>query len=236
MRYHSSLPAGTSPRFHFVTLLLASCALIALAGCGASTTQQSVPTPAPTPTIAATSTPSAPPKIIFQADWSHGAGAWKLPPHWFIHNGALVTDGETTEPLPVPYTVTASNYRVVFTSRMVDVTYKNTSCNNYYGIKSLSDSGEKQFQAQSACFGPFPYHGDSELAGADGTGPVWELTIGGNERTSRVDVRGKIAAYFPTNTGSIGTIQNEQTNSPAHLYLIASQVKVVITSFAIWTL
>lgn len=233
MRYYS---LSVSLRFRFVALLFACCALMALAGCGASTTQQSSTPPPPTPTIAATSTPSAPPKIVFQADWSHGAGIWKLPPHWAIQDGALVTDGQTTDPLPVPYTVTASNYRVVITSRMVDVTYKNTSCNNYYGIKSLSDSGEKQFQAQSACFGTFPYHGDSELVGADGTGPVWELTIGQNTRTSRVDVRGKIAAYFPTNTGSIGTIQNEQPNSPAHLYIIASQVKVVITSFVIWTL
>jgi hypothetical protein len=173
--------------------------------------------------------------VLFRADWSHGAGAWKLPPHWTIQNGTLVADGHTTDHLPVPYTVTAPRYRVIYTMRVLDVTYKVISCNNYFGIGSLDDSGAMQFQAQSECFGPAPYHGDSALLGANGSGAVVELTYGLNDRTARVDVNGKIVAYFPANTGSVGTVQNDKPNTPAHLYLVSSQVKLAISNFVIMT-
>lgn len=223
-------------RFRLFAILLACCAVLALASCAPSAGQQSAATPAVTPTAAATATPSAPPKVIFRSDWSHGAGVWKLPPHWMIRNGALVTDGQEQEKLPIPYTVTAPSYRFAITWQMVDVTYKQVSCNNYFGILSLDSGDARQYEALSTCFGPYPFHGDSRLVGADGDGHVWELTIHGTPRTSRVDVHGNFAAYFPTNTGSVGSVQNESGNTPAHLFLEASQVKVIITGIVIWSL
>ena len=232
-RVFSFVSAGKRVRVLAVLAsMLASSTLFALAGCASATVRQ----PVATPTVAATSTPAAPPKIIFRSDWSHGAGIWKLPPHWTIQNGALVTDGLTQDRLPIPFVLKSPHYRVVMTWRMVDVTYKKTSCNNYFGLLSTDDSGATQYEASSVCFGPSPFHGDSRLLGADGTGNVWELTMGVNMRTSRVGVDGALAAYFPTNTGSIGSITNPQPNAPSHLYVEASQVKVVITSIVIWSL
>ena len=237
MRLSGFLHAFRDVRARMVAALLACCAVIALAGCsGAAVGQQSTPTPVHTPTVAATPTPAAPPKVIFQADWSHGAGIWKLPPHWTIQHGALVTDGLTTDHASVPYTVTATNYRILMTARMVDVTFKDTSCNNFFGVAAQDNSGSRMFTAQSACFGPLPYHGDSQLTAADGTGKVWELIIGSNARTYRVDVYGNRAIYYPGGAGSIGGIENPQPNSPAHLFIEASQVKVVITSFVVMTI
>src|SRR5690348_195340 len=188
MRFSRFVLAASRRCARLAALLVACCAVIALAGCTTSTSRQSTPSPALTPTIVATPTPPATPTVVFQADWSHGAGAWKLPPHWSIQDGALVTDGLTQEYLPVPYTVTAKNYRIVMTARMVDVTFKTTSCNNYFGIVAQDTAGSQLFAAEAACFGPLPYHGQSQLLGADGSDRVWELIVGGNARTYRVDV------------------------------------------------
>src|SRR5690242_2875842 len=134
MRFNRFTYAASRARARLVVLSVVSCAVVALAGCATSTARQSFSTPAPTSTIAATPTPSAAPKVVFQADWSHGVGTWQLPPHWSIEHGALVTDGMTQENLPVPYTVSAKNYRIVMTARMADVTFKTPSCNNYFGL------------------------------------------------------------------------------------------------------
>jgi hypothetical protein len=231
MRFSRFFHASLRRRARLAALAVVSCAVIALAGCATST-----PTSTPTPTVAASPTPPATPTVVFQADWSHGAGAWKLPPHWSIQNGALVTDGLTQENLLAPYTVTAKNYRIVMTARMVDVTYKTPSCNNYFGIVAQDSAGSRLFDAEAACFGPLPYHGDSHLIAADGTGKVWELIIGSNERTYRVDVYGNQAVYYPGGAGSIGGITNAEPNSPAQIFIEASQVKLVITSFVIMTI
>ena len=236
MRFSRFFHAASRWRANLTALMVASCAIIALAGCATSTARQSTSTPAPTPTIAATPTPRATPTVVFQADWSHGAGAWKLPSHWSIQGGALVTDGLTQENLPVPYTVTANNYRIVMTARMVDVTFKTTSCNNFFGIVAQDTAGSRLFAAEAACFGPLPYHGQSQLLSADGTDRVWELIVGSNARTYRVDVYGNQAVYFPGGTGSIGGITNPEPNSPAQIFIEASQVKLVITSFAVMTI
>ncbi|HEU5348176.1 MAG TPA: hypothetical protein VFU63_06150, partial [Ktedonobacterales bacterium] len=176
------------------------------------------------------------PQVVFQADWTHGAGDWHLPPHWTLVDGALVSDGYATQNVPVPYTVTATRYRVEMTARVVDVTVKRTSYNNYFGILALDDRGARQFEAESIGFGPLPFHGDSWLIGADGTSHAWELTIGSNARTYRVDVYGKQVVFYPGGSGSIGGVTNAQGNTPAHLYIEASQVQVVITKFVIMTI
>jgi len=236
MRFSHFFQTAPRVRARLATLAVISCAVIALAACGISAAQQPTSTPALTPTVAATPTSPATPTVVFQADWSHGAGAWKLPPHWSVQGGALVTDGFTQENLSVPYTVTAKNYRIVMTARMVDVTFKTTSCNNYFGIVAQNTAGSRLFAAEAACFGPLPYHGDSHLIAADGTGNVWELIIGSNARTYRVDVYGNQAVYYPGGAGSIGGITNAEPNSPAQFFIEASQVKLVITSFAIMTI
>jgi hypothetical protein len=234
MRLRSIAYRVSSSRAGVVAALLACCLAVLLAGCGSSVGIRAKP--ATTPTTAPTPTPAPPPKVVFQADWSHGAGNWKLPPHWSIQNGALVSDGYATENVPVPYVVNATNYQVQMTARVVDVTFKQISCNTFFGILAEDDSGARQFEAQSICFGPLPYHGDSRLTGADGSGRVWELIVGSNARTYRVNVYGNQAVYFPGGAGSIGGITNAAPISPAHLSLEASQVKLVITRFSITTI
>lgn len=236
MRFSHFFQTAPRLRARLAALVVISCAMIALTGCVTSTAQQPTSTPALTPTVATTLTPPATPTVVFQADWSHGTGAWKLPPHWSIQSGALVTDGQNKENLPVPYTVTAKNYRIVMTARIVDVTFKTTSCNNYFGIVAQDTAGSQLFAAEAACFGPLPYHGQSQLLGADGSDRVWELIVGGNARTYRVDVYGNQVVYYPGGAGSIGGITNAEPNSPAQLFIEASQVKLVITSFAIMTI
>jgi hypothetical protein len=44
------------------------------------------------------------------------------------------------------------------------------------------------------------------------------------------------AVYYPGNTSAIGGIANPQPNSPAHLFIEASQVKLVSTKFVIMTI
>ncbi len=236
MRFSPIFQTASLVRARLAALAVVSCAVIAFAGCVTSTAQHPTSTPTPAATVAASPTARATPTVVFQADWSHGAGAWTLPPHWSIQNGALVTDGLTQENLPVPYTVTAKNYRIMMTARMVDVTFKTTSCNNFFGIVAQDTAGSQLFAAEAACFGPLPYHGDSHLIAADGTGNVWELIVGSNARTYRVDVYGNQAVYYPGGAGSIGGITNAKPNSPAQIFIEASQVKLVITSFVIMTI
>ncbi len=236
MRFRRFIRALSWTRARIVVLALASCSVLALTGCNTSGPQHSSLAPTSTPTVAATPTPPAAPKVVFQADWSHGAGTWKLPPHWSIQHGALVSDGLAQDNVLVPYTVTAKNYRILMTARVVNVTYKRTSCNNYFGVVAQNTAGSRMFTAESACFGPLPYHGDSHLTAADGTGRVWELIVGSNARTYRVDVYGNTAVYYPGGAGAIGGITNPQPNSPAQIFIEASQVKLVITSFVIMTI
>ena len=236
MRHRTSVQTMLTRRAWVAAMLLNCCLAVTITGCSSTTGRTSAATPAATATIAPTPTTAPPPKVVFQADWAHGAGLWKLPPHWTIMNGALVSDGYTTENVPMPYTVTATNYRVEMTVRVVDVTVKRTSYNNYFGILSLDDSGARQYEAESTGFGPLPYHGDTWLTGANGSGNAWESTIGSNARTYRVDVYGKQVVFFPGGTGSIGSVTNAQPNTPAHLYLEASQVKLVITKVVILTI
>lgn len=235
MRFSGFFRAVSGLRARLFQGVLVCGVMVALTSCDTSAVQQPTP-PALTPTVAATPTLPATPKVVFQADWSHGAGIWKLPPHWTIKNGALVSDGYETDNVPVPYTVTATNYRILMTARMVGVTSVQTSCNNYFGIVAEDGSGARMFTAESACFGPLPYHGDSRLLDATNTGKVWEMIIGSNARTYRVDVYGRNAIYFPGSAGSMGGITNPQPNSPAHLFIEGSQVKVVITRFVVMTI
>ncbi len=94
----------------------------------------------------ATSTPA--PVVLYQADWTHGLGAWTLPPDWHLVDGYMENDGNGTASLLVPYYVTAENYTIE-----ADLTVQNVpsyrACHSY-GIEGLNSGGE-QFVGEVSC-------------------------------------------------------------------------------------
>ncbi|HBY47482.1 MAG TPA: hypothetical protein DEG70_14775, partial [Chloroflexi bacterium] len=74
------------------------------------------PTPTPKPEPTATEPPTVPTPVpgalVYSANWSGGAGDWKLGEGWEVNGSALVADGALAGPLLSPFTPTSPDYAV----------------------------------------------------------------------------------------------------------------------------
>jgi hypothetical protein len=97
-------------------LLVATSLLVA--ACGSGPTAK-VTTPPPLPTI----TPTPPPQVLFQSDWSQGLAGWNASPGWSVVNGALVTstDAFKTLTLTIPYQPAVADYEIEVDMQLVNV-------------------------------------------------------------------------------------------------------------------
>lgn len=80
---------------------------------------------APTPTTAAT----AAPRLVYQADWSHGLAGWKGTMGWSASGGIVRSDMGANRRLTSPFQPTTPNYAVEF--RLQLVTASTTDATQY---------------------------------------------------------------------------------------------------------
>ena len=111
------------PRIHWsagaLALALAmSCALAACGSSGASATPTA--TPAPSPTAATPTAPPAP-RVLFQADWTHGLAGWQATTGWSVSDGALVSDTGMDRAFTIPYRPAGPEYTIEFQLQITSV-------------------------------------------------------------------------------------------------------------------
>jgi hypothetical protein len=89
--------------------------IVALAAC-APTKQATV---TPTATARAQATPA--PRLVYQADWSHGLAGWSATPGWATAGGVLQSDTGSDRQITVPFHPTTPNYAVEYHLQIVSL-------------------------------------------------------------------------------------------------------------------
>lgn len=213
-------------------LALLASALCLTTACAASSTTRAV---TPTATTEETPTPTAVPRVLYTADWSHGAGGWTLPPHWQVRDGQLVNDGGGRDPIAVPFAFTGASYAVKM--HVAVITPPPASCLSLYGYKALDARGDTLYDAEINCFGTrsSPRYCVSALT-AHGTEQylTTDHIAGPNPISYTVLVRGQTVTYFPGTT-ALGSVTADVTLQPAQLQILDQQVQIAISDFQITT-
>ena len=116
--HHRAAGSGR-PSTRIVGALLAiMLGISALAAC-APTQPSANGGKSPTPTASATATPA--PRLVYQADWSHGLAGWKGTPGWSASGGIVQSDMGADRRLTSPFQPTTPNYAVEFRLQLVTV-------------------------------------------------------------------------------------------------------------------
>lgn len=189
----------------------------------------------PTATPTATALPQ--PKLLYQADWSHGADGWTLPAGWHIANGQLTNDGSGNAAAVAPVTVSVPNYTIEARIQLREVTSPSGVAGTYFGLGAQDSSGKLLCTGEATgIWKASPWHSDSTLS-TTGDYPdgarVWENIVGVDPKTYKLVITGATVQYFPGNV-SIGAVTAPYALSPAHPVLIAASVKLAIMSFAVY--
>ncbi len=218
----------------FAFALLALFAVLAATAC-APGAQASVSTPTPTTPAVPTATPA--PKLLYQADWSHGANGWTLPPHWHIKNGQLVNDGGGHEPINIPYAVTVPNYALEVELQVQGIPTNVSGCPGYFGFVGQDSAGKQLFSGDANCLVANPaLHAWAEL----GTTNVYpggfiasDYVVGYSTKVYRIEVHGR-AIKYASGTYSVGSLVAPYALSPVQLSIVNTEVQMVISRVSIW--
>ncbi len=175
--------------------------------------------------------------MLYQADWSHGADGWKLPPHWSIQGGMLVNDGGGLDPMPIPYTVTTPDYEVDFVAKAAAITTP-LSCLRLYGIQALDSDGNQLYYAQIWCFGTsYSHHPAASRLDVIAQGTELLATAdffpNADWKTFRVRVHNKAIRFFPNASAPNGSIAAPVTLSPVSFSLLDQDMPLVISKFTV---
>lgn len=193
-----------------------------------------------TPTTPATATPTATPvpRVLYAADWSHGAGGWTLPPHWSIQSGQLVNDGQGEDAIPIPFALTQQRYTVEMQAQVMGYTCPG-SCNEY-GFAATGTGGSHLYVAEidDIDMNP-PHHGFSMLTSPYPEDPKYAIATqdfiaGVNMRSYTVSVDGDTAYYAISGSG-VGAVTMSLLLAPATLSITDHHVQLAIASLTITT-
>ncbi|MGO8947015.1 MAG: hypothetical protein ACLQUY_05000 [Ktedonobacterales bacterium] len=117
-----------------------------------SSGRASVPETSLTPTNAPTPTPTpAASRVVYTADWSHGARGWVLPPSVQVKSGHLVFTGTGDVSLTIPYQPPVTGYTVEVGMEIDSV--NTASMGGTITIAGQGTSGNSQYFAQLLCVG-----------------------------------------------------------------------------------
>lgn len=206
-------------------------ALAHFAGAG-GTNANTAHTPAAKPT--ATRVPT----ILYQADWSQGAGGWALPAGWHINSGQITVDGGYGL-VAIPYVVTARQYTVEVD---LDVTSAPFGGNDaYIGLYANDVGGARLYDAWLECkYQGNECRGYAQLFASrpgDGSNPIAassDFTSGSGVKSYRVVVVDETVDFC--RAGSCGgTAISAVPLAPAHLIFYVHNAQVTITRFVITT-
>ena len=69
----------------------------------------------------ATAQPTPAPRLVYQADWSHGLSDWMATPGWTVSGGVLVSDTGSDRQITSPFRPTTPDYAVEFRVQLIGV-------------------------------------------------------------------------------------------------------------------
>lgn len=211
-----------------IALVFALALAALLAGCAIGSPSASHPTPTQTPA------PTATPKVVYQADWTGGASQWTLPAGWRITPSGLANSGASDTPITIPYTPATMSYSVQFVMQIHKVVGA-SACNNVYGLKGLTSSGDAVFTAGVNCVDQ-QYHGSAEVFSTSSTGnfDTYDYTPGTSSRIYTVAVDGEYVSFY-LNDSFLGTVKCVEPTAPLHLVLYSSGLDMEIQQVTITT-
>jgi hypothetical protein len=103
------------------------------------------------PTATAT---SAPPRVVYAADWSKSADSWTLPKTVHLQSGRLVFPGDGDTVLTIPYQPPVTGYTIDVTMEVDSVSA--AVHGGTITIEGKDASGKAQYYAQLLCVGHSP--------------------------------------------------------------------------------
>jgi hypothetical protein len=178
------------------------------------------------------------PKVVYAADFSHGAAGWTLPAHWSLVNGHLQNDGYGSEALLIPYTVTQPNYTVTvgFTVQSVPP-FK--ACHSY-GIEGVSSGNTLQFLGDISCITKLAvaYHAFSEnyVAHAESQGAQMstnDYTLQFYPQTFTVQVQDSHRVDFCPGVACLSDVMSTTPLSPLQIGIYDVDLRLTVTSIVI---
>ena len=100
--------------------------VFALASCapGQPSVKAPTATPATSATVAPSPSPTAVPRLIYQADWSHGLDGWSVTPGWSVSGGALQSNTGTEREITSPFHPATTNYAVEVQFQIISVSQR----------------------------------------------------------------------------------------------------------------
>ncbi len=192
----------------------------------------------------ARATATAVPRVLYQANWSRGAGGWTLPAGAKAENGNLVIDSKSLVRVPIPY-VPAGNYALEMDFQIEAVTV-----GGHFGFNVQNTAGANQYFAQMDCT---PMHqgawtpamggcpGSVLVAVAGGAYPsgLWtsDYVIAPGPQTFRMEVSNDNTVNFcPVHDCLVPVSSARSFATPPRLFIEDRAVKLLITRIAITTL
>ena len=231
-----------------VRILSALCSVLlataALAACAPS--QATVKAPTATVPTSATAAPSAAPRLVYQADWSHGLNGWAATPGWTLSGGVLRSDMGRDRTLTSPYRATTSNYAVEFRIQLVSVS---TTAATEYSVSADAAPGADGYmalfdhvalhQCMFACHPHEAVYIDPMVDQDVGTGTVQihDFEPGIHLLTYRLEVRGpEVTLLIDGHRASwaLGTKTPQLATGPIHFY--STGVALQLSDFKVYAL
>lgn len=178
-----------------------------LDSCTPSQPTLQAPTATAQPTAAATFTaqPTPAPRLVYQADWSHGLAGWMATPGWTDSGGGLVSDTGADRQITSPFHPATPKYAVEFRLQLISVAQN--SGVQYELSADATPHADGYFalfdhvMLQSCMSGCHPHQAiyiDPMVDQDVGTGTVQihDFDPGVRWRTYRVEVRGPLATLL----------------------------------------
>lgn len=203
-------------------LLVAGCAPVAATASGAPAR--------PTATLA--------PRVLYQADWTHRASEWTLPPHWRIVGGMLINDGQGFNAIEIPYRITSTTYTLTLQMRVTAI--NSPGYNNQYVLQGQTPVGAPLYTAGATTLDK-QNHAYSILYAAQPDPNFRSYGAGAADFTPGLSVRAYVLQVdgpfitFTLGGGNIGTLKSATPLVPARLFLVDQTVGLEIESVSITT-
>ena len=197
-------------------------------------------------TASATATPA--PRILYQADWSHGADGWHLPAGAQIVNGKLNIASADALSLHIPYVPTTPNYAVE-----MDYLLQATMKGGRFGITGRTAAGDQLYMVEMQCSphtrvlpgawdptkGACPGIALELTPGGKYPGGYWvtDYAIGTGPQTFRVEKRGNTVLMCPVVDGCDVPVTSPKPMAASQQVSIETRaVKIEITRVVVTTL
>ncbi|HEV8194557.1 MAG TPA: hypothetical protein VGP82_24160 [Ktedonobacterales bacterium] len=197
-------------------------------------------------TTSATATPV--PRVLYQADWSQGAGGWKLPTGARIVDGHLAIESSDALSLQIPYVLTTPNYAVE-----MDYLLQATMTGGRFGVTSRDTAGDELYAVRMLCSphtrvlpgtwdptkGACPGIALESTPGGKYPGGYWttDYAIGTGAQTFRVETRGNTVVMCPVENGCVVPVTSPKPMSASpQLSIETRAVKLLITRLVVTTL